>query len=296
MELAETVTFGGSALDRAAELRGDSAALEALAARPGARLVLLRGGEPLVEGPEEAPRLARRPLADAEGETVFLGREGDDGVWAAVAAGDAATGEGRWADLRAVMAELSPRDAELAATAKAVQAWHERHGFCAACGHRSAVAQAGWRRDCPSCGAQHFPRTDPVVIMLVTRGNEALLGRSSGWPEGMHSLLAGFMEPGETVEAAVRREVWEEAGVRVGRVGYLASQPWPFPASLMLGCRGEALSEEITVDPNELESALWVSRERLLRVFLGEDPQIRAPRVGAIAGFLLRKWLEDRLD
>ena len=132
--------------------------------------------------------------------------------------------------------------------------------------------------------------------MLITRGNDVLLGRSPGWPEGMHSLLAGFMEPGETVEAAVRREVWEEAGVRVGRVDYLASQPWPFPASLMLGCRGEALSEEITLDPHELEAALWVSRERLMRVFLGEDPQIRAPRVGAIAGFLLRKWLEDRLD
>jgi NAD+ diphosphatase len=143
---------------------------------------------------------------------------------------------------------------------------------------------------------QHFPRTDPVVIMLVTRGNRVLLGRSPGWPEGMVSLLAGFLEPGETVEAGVRREVWEEAGVRVGRVGYLASQPWPFPASLMLGCRGEALSEEIALDPQELEAAMWVSRERLLRVFMGEDPEIRPPRTGAIAGFLLREWLADRLD
>ena len=296
MKLAETVTFGGSALDRAAELRGDAEALGRLAARPGARVVLLRAGEPLVQGPEEAPWLARRPVAEAAGDLVFLGREGEEGVWAAVAAEGAEAGEGRWAELRGVMAELSPRDGELAATARAVLAWHGRHGFCAVCGSRSHVAQAGWRRDCPSCGAQHFPRTDPVVIMLVTRGNDVLLGRSPGWPEGMHSLLAGFIEPGETVEAAVRREVWEEAGVRVGRVGYLASQPWPFPASLMLGCRGEALSEEITVDPHELESALWVSRERLMRVFLGEDPLIRAPRDGAIAGFLLRKWLEDRLD
>jgi NAD+ diphosphatase len=135
-----------------------------------------------------------------------------------------------------------------------------------------------------------------VVIMLVTRGNAVLLGRSPGWPEGMMSLLAGFVEPGETVEAAVRREVWEEAGVRVGAVTYLASQPWPFPASLMLGCRGEALSEAITTDPVELEAALWVSRERMALVFMGEDPEIRAPRVGAIAGFLLREWLADRLD
>ncbi|EYD74515.1 NADH pyrophosphatase [Rubellimicrobium mesophilum DSM 19309] len=298
MKLAETVTFGGSALDRAAELRGDAVALGRLAARPGARVVWLRGGEPLVEGPEEAPRLARTPLAEAPGtEPVFLGREDGEGVWAAIAPGEEmAAGGRRWVELRGVMAGLSPRDAELAVTAKAVLGWHLGHGFCAVCGTRSNVAMAGWRRDCPNCKSQHFPRTDPVVIMLITRGNDVLLGRSPGWPEGMHSLLAGFMEPGETVEAAVRREVWEEAGVRVGRVDYLASQPWPFPASLMLGCRGEALSGGITLDPNELEAALWVPRERLMRVFLGQDAQIRAPRVGAIAGFLMRKWLEDRLD
>jgi NAD+ diphosphatase len=301
MRLAETVTFGGSDLDRAAELRGRAEALERLAARPGARVVLLGPEGPLLEGPEEAPRLARVPLAETSDEearvTVFLGREGEEGVWAAAVAEGEAPGEGRrWAELRSVMARLSPRDAELAATAKAVLGWHGSHGFCAACGARSGVAQAGWRRDCPACGMQHFPRTDPVVIMLVTRGNRVLLGRSPGWPEGMVSLLAGFLEPGETVEAGVRREVWEEAGVRVGRVGYLASQPWPFPASLMLGCRGEALSEEIALDPQELEAAMWVSRERLLRVFMGEDPEIRPPRTGAIAGFLLREWLADRLD
>ncbi|CAA9417621.1 MAG: NADH pyrophosphatase, decaps 5'-NAD modified RNA [uncultured Rubellimicrobium sp.] len=301
MEAAESVTFGGSGLDRAAELRGDPAALAALRGREGARIVLLRRGELLVEGGEEAPRLARLGLSDplAEGgEAVFLGREGDgEGVWAMEVPGEAVAGEGRrWGELRSVMAGLSPRDAELAAMAKAVGGWHESHGFCAGCGARSVISQGGWRRDCPACGRQHFPRTDPVVIMLVTRGNRVLLGRSPGWPEGMFSLLAGFIDPGETVEAAVRREVWEEAGVRVGRVGYLASQPWPFPASLMLGCRGEALSEEIVVDPKELEAALWVGRERLLRIFMGQDPEIRAPRHGAIAAFLLRAWLADRLD
>jgi NAD+ diphosphatase len=300
MKTAELVTFGASGLDRAAELRGDDAALADLRGRLGARQILLRGGEPLVEGPEEEPRLARVPLSDPATQglpLVFLGREDGEGTWAAALPGEAAPGEGRrWADLRSVMGGLSRRDAELAATAKAVLGWHSSHGFCAACGQPSRVTQGGWRRDCPACGTQHFPRTDPVVIMLITRGNDLLLGRSPGWPEGMHSLLAGFIEPGETVEAAVRREVWEEAGVHVGRVGYLASQPWPFPASLMLGCRGEALSQEISVDPNELESALWVSRERLLRVFRGEDEAIRAPRVGAIAGFLMREWLADRLD
>ena len=301
METAELVTFGDSGLDRAAELRGDEAALAALQARPGAGLILLRGGEPLVEGSDEAPRLARLTVADPDVQglpSVFLGREDGDGTWVAELPGETAPpGEGRrWADLRSVMAGLSRRDAELAATARAVLAWHRSHGFCAACGAVSRITQGGWRRDCPACGTQHFPRTDPVVIMLITRGNDVLLGRSPGWPEGMYSLLAGFMEPGETVEGAVRREVWEEAGVRVGRVGYLASQPWPFPASLMLGCRGEALSEEIALDPKELEAALWVPRERMMRVFGGQDPEIRAPRHGAIAAFLLHEWLADRLD
>jgi NAD+ diphosphatase len=135
-----------------------------------------------------------------------------------------------------------------------------------------------------------------VVIMLVTRGNSVLLGRSPGWPEGMFSVLAGFVEPGETLEAAVRREVLEEAGIRCGAVGYLASQPWPFPASLMIGMRAEALDSDIVIDPEELEEALWVSREDLVRVMAGQHARIRPPRRGAIAEFLLFNWLADSLD
>jgi len=201
-----------------------------------------------------------------------------------------------FAELRRVMTRLSPRDAEIAATAKAVFGWHESHRHCARCGAPSRMIRAGWQRACDHCGAQHFPRTDPVVIMLITHGNAVLMGRSPGWPEGMYSLLAGFVEPGETVEAAVRREVWEEAGVRVGRVGYLASQPWPFPASLMLGCQGEALSREIAIDPYEIEDARWMSREEILAAFAGEHPQVLPARAGAVAHFLLRNWLADRLD
>ncbi len=158
------------------------------------------------------------------------------------------------------------------------------------------VAMAGWQRDCPTCGAHHFPRTDPVVIMLITHGNSVLLGRSPGWPEGMYSLLAGFVEPGETIEAAVRREMFEEAGIRVGAVGYLASQPWPFPSSLMFGCRGEALDDEITIDPNEIEDAMWVSREEMMECFAGNNTRIKPARKGAIAHFLIWNWLADRLD
>jgi NAD+ diphosphatase len=194
------------------------------------------------------------------------------------------------------MTWLSPRDAELAASGKAVLEWHRKHGFCSVCGQQTEMRQAGWQRVCPSCNGAHFPRTDPVVIMLITEGNSVLMGRSPGWPEGMYSLLAGFVEPGETLEAAVRREVFEEAGVRVGAVSYLSSQPWPFPASLMFGCRGEALGRDITIDPVEIEDAIWVSREEMMDAFAGEHPSILPARKGAIAHFLLQNWLADRLD
>ncbi|MCC5972625.1 MAG: NAD(+) diphosphatase [Rubellimicrobium sp.] len=322
MENAETVTFGGSALDRASDLRADPAGVAALAARPGARTLLMWRGKPLLlAGNGSGGRLARLPLdhpvlAEASDEAVLLGREGGEGVWVRDLAGwnpddmDFSTlgtfldpsqqlhpllPAHHFAELRAVMTLLSPRDAELAATAKAVLGWHETHRFCARCGAPSDMAQAGWQRTCPACGAHHFPRTDPVVIMLVTDGDRVLLGRSPGWPEGMYSLLAGFIEPGEVIEAAVRREVFEEAGIRVGRVEYLASQPWPFPASLMLGCRGEALSTAITVDPAELEHALWIGRDRLARIFAGEDAEVKPAREGAIAHFLLRNWLDGRI-
>jgi NAD+ diphosphatase len=323
MKIAETVTFGGSGLQRRAELRGDAAALAALAARPGAGVIPLWRGKPLVSGEGEALRIARlppvHPVFDAARATpVFLGVEEGEGIWARDISGwepedvdlsslglfldpteqrhpdlDADT---RFAELRAVMTRLTPRDAELAATAKAVIGWHETHGFCAKCGQPSEMVMAGWQRDCPVCGAHHFPRTDPVVIMLVTHGDDVLLGRSPGWPEGMFSLLAGFIEPGEPIEAAVRREVFEEAGVRVGPVSYLASQPWPFPASLMFGCHGHAETREITIDPKEIETALWVSKERLARIFDNADPEIRPARKGAIAHFILWNWLADRLD
>lgn len=322
MRSAEQVTFGGSGLDRAAELRGDIPAIAALLQDAATRTILMWKGKPLVAQSEGACALVRLPLdhpilKEARGMPILLGREDgaarfahDISDWVpdtdlsqigafvdkSVQTHPTLPADHGFAELRGVMTVLSTRDAELAATAKAIMGWHETHGFCARCGAPSDVTQAGWQRVCQACGGSHFPRTDPVVIMLITHGNKVLLGRSPGWPEGMYSCLAGFVEPGEAIEAAVRREVWEEAGVRVGEVRYLSSQPWPFPASLMFGCHGIATSEEITIDPNEIEDALWVSREEVMDAVAGLRTGLLPARKGAIAHFLLRNWLADTLE
>jgi NAD+ diphosphatase len=322
MRHAETVTFGGSALDRAGEIRNDPAAIAAARAHQDARAILFWRGKPLIHRarPASLVRLAidHPALADASAEVILLGREDGAPMFGFDLSGwepenldpsslggfldpseqqhPALPDDMAFAELRRVMTWLNPRDAELAATGKAIQSWHESHGHCARCGHATDMGQAGWQRSCPACKASHFPRTDPVVIMLITHGNSVLMGRSPGWPQGMYSLLAGFVEPGETLEAAVRREVFEEAGVRVGQVGYLSSQPWPFPASLMFGCHGEAISRDITIDPVEIEDAMWVTREEMMDVFAGNHATILPARRGAIAHFLLENWLADTLD
>ncbi|MEM6896034.1 MAG: NAD(+) diphosphatase [Pseudomonadota bacterium] len=313
MKDAEAVTFGGSGLDRAADLRG-AAELPA-----GACIVLWRGKPAVHEATGTLLRVPRdHAIAQMCPVPILLGREPsgipiealDLSAWEPDGLDPAAlTGfmdpslqshpelpGAVFAELRGMMTKLTPRDAELAATARALFEWHRTHSFCATCGAPSEMAQRGWQRDCPSCGRHHFPRTDPVVIMLVLRGNSVLLGRSPGWPDRMYSLLAGFVEPGETLEAAVRREVLEETNVTVGKVGYLASQPWPFPASLMFGCIAEALSTEITIDPVELEHARWATREEVIEAMAGRHPEIAAARKGAIAHFLLSRWVADRLD
>jgi NAD+ diphosphatase len=180
------------------------------------------------------------------------------------------------------------------AEAKALIGWHARHRFCPNCGAATQVVQAGWRRDCPSCGAEHFPRTDPVAIMLVIAGERAVLGRSRRFAPTMWSCLAGFIEPGETIEDGVRREVLEEAGVTCGRVKYFASQPWPFPSSIMIGCHAEALSETLVVDRDELEDARWFSRDELASMLKRQHPQgLTTPPSVAIAHHIIRNFVED---
>ena len=313
MRHAETVTFGGGGLDRAEDLRRHPDRLTDL---PRRTLPLWRG-KPLMDADRTGLALVDDARVSHAGHPILLGRIDGAAVLARDVSALAVDGETEglgafldpteqvlpgmpdgtaFAELRAVMTRLSPLDAELAATARGAVEWHRTHGFCTNCGQPTRVEKAGWARACAGCGRHHFPRTDPVVIMLITRGDRALLGRSPHWPEGVFSCLAGFMEPGETLEAAVRREVWEETGVRVGPVRYLASQPWPFPASLMLGAQGAATSDEIEVDPEEIAEAIWVTRTEMMDVFAGTHPKLGPPRDGAIAHFLLREWLADRLD
>jgi NAD+ diphosphatase len=201
-----------------------------------------------------------------------------------------------FSELRMVIMQLSAVDGELAATAKALFSWHRSHRFCAACGEQSVQQMAGWQRDCPACETPHYPRTDPVVIMLITDGNRTLLGRSPHWPEKMYSCLAGFLEPGETLEAAVAREVKEETDIDIGPVQYVASQPWPYPSSLMIGCMASATSTKIKIDPNELDDAMWVTKETLVKAFSGSDAEIVPAREGSIAGFLIRNWVKGTLS
>ncbi|MGB5869173.1 MAG: NAD(+) diphosphatase [Albidovulum sp.] len=312
------VTFANGGIDRAGHLRSDEAGLTALLATPKAVCLPVWRGRPLMRAEAAGWLAADHPVfADTAGEPMFLGLA-DGRAYFARDLSDWAPEEGippqaggfwdmnrqihpaidpeyGFADLRTNLAGLSARDAELLAMAKGLIGWHDSHRFCARCGAPSAVIMGGWQRQCGACNAMHFPRTDPVVIMLVTHGNNVLLGRSPGWPEGMFSLLAGFVEPGETLEAAVRREVAEEAGVKVGPVQYLACQPWPFPASLMIGCSGQAQSTDITIDPQEIEQAIWVSREDMALVASGQHPDIRPPRREAIAGYMLLEWLAGRM-
>lgn len=314
--MEQFITFGTSDLDRGGAVRGKPDQIAALWADPLARVLTVWRGKMLMEQGALVWLTPGHAVLEGAEPPVFLGHDSagprfaqDISAWqphqdaaeldsfldtTAQTHPDAPKGAA-FHELRLVMTSLSRREAELAASARAVLQWHGNHGFCAKCGAATQPSAGGWQRSCDACGRHHFPRTDPVVIMLITHGNSVLVGRSPGWPEGFYSLLAGFVEPGETVEAAVRREVFEEAGVRVGAVSYVASQPWPYPSSLMLGCRGTAVSTEINIDPVEIADARWVSREDMAMVFDGTHPELTEPRRGAIAHSLLQAWLEDRL-
>ncbi|HVH37446.1 MAG TPA: NAD(+) diphosphatase [Sphingomicrobium sp.] len=273
--------FSGSGLDRADLVRGDPAALAMLKDRDDAMELIWVNGLPAFD---EDGRLRWRPAVSPD---LFLGLDGEAPRFSAH--------QPQVGDVRAAFATVGLLDlaeAPTYAAALSLASWHSRHRFCANCGHDSNSVRGGWSRRCPSCSAEHFPRVDPVVIMLAEHGGDLLLGRQPHYPPNRYSALAGFVEVGETIEAAVAREFHEEAGIRVAEVAYVASQPWPFPSSLMIGCWARALDRDLTVDTTELEDARWFNREAVTAALAGdpEAPFLPPPKT-AIARTLLEQWV-----
>ncbi|HXZ21820.1 MAG TPA: NAD(+) diphosphatase [Pseudolabrys sp.] len=299
--------YSGSRLERAAELRPNSTAIDELS-RDQLAAAYVIGGEWIVMkkgAPLNDPLFTlaeARALAPAV-ETIFLGLlEGAPRFGHGMtpqAAEALKTRDGlHVTDLRSIAVQglVAPDHLPPIAEAKAVLHWHARHRFCPNCGTATRLVCGGWRRDCPQCKAEHFPRTDPVVIMLACDRDRCVLGRSPRFVPTMWSCLAGYVEPGESIEDAVHRETREEAGITCGRVVYFASQPWPFPTSLMVGCHAQALSHEIVVDREELEDARWFSRNEVETMLMRKHPQgLMTPPPVAIAYHLIRAWLEDEI-
>jgi NAD+ diphosphatase len=319
MSAFDQMGFAGNPLDRMSNLRDDALALADCANDPGARAVVFAQAMPVLR-PNGAGLSALHRLSAARDfgcvrEEILLGRDAAGPVFALLLPDDCAQAEesapeGAFVDQRRValrgrpdlpihdLRRLGMEDAldraqiAILAQAKAALHFHASHRFCARCGAETSAEQGGWRRDCAACGARHFPRTDPVVIVQVTHGDDCLLGRQKHFPPGMYSCLAGFVEGGETLQEAARREIMEESGVTLGEVEILASQPWPFPASLMIGCRASALSREIVMDAIELEDCRWFSRLEVRAMIEGWHPQaLLAPKPIAIARRLLDHWL-----
>lgn len=297
-------------LDRQSEKRADAAYLEALARTPASRILALVDEKPVVVSSDDRTRTSIRWFGDAQLAALsldqlpllFLGVDARDGggrFAVTLTAEEAARSEDlRQAtspavDLRSLATQgvLEPDDLALLGEAKALAAWHEASAFCGRCGHASTVADGGWKRTCLSCQAHAFPRTDPVVIMLVTDGERCVLAHEPRFPERMFSTIAGFVEPGEDVEGAVRRETREELGLAAGEVSYVASQPWPFPHSLMIGCFAHAAPGELTIDTAELEEARWFTREEARQMLAGRHAHgLWVPGPHAIANVLIRDF------
>jgi NAD+ diphosphatase len=308
----EAPAFCGYPIDRASLKRREA---ESLFDASAAEMIVLREGQPLLtppgaDGLMRPVRLttgARNQLFGAGALTIFLGIDADDAPVFAVDAGRAnptADGEllegmGTFEELRAAaMRGVPDGDLALIGTAKSILDWHARHGFCAVCGARTAATEGGWKRVCSSCNAEHFPRFDPVVIMLAIRDGKCLVGRQPRFPPGMYSALAGFIEPGETIEEACARELGEEAGLFTRSVRYVGTQPWPWPSQMMIGLFAEVEDGPVNLDPEELEHAVWLTKEQAAAALSGgasldDGSRVWAPPRLAIASALLKAWSEE---
>jgi len=301
------IPFAGSPLDRASEKRTDSNWIESKRRDPSSLILPMWRLEPFILGSEKSgppielglvPAGIVDSFTDGGALCIFLGLDGDRAVFAidVSEAADPANvgplaGLGYFRDARVAASMVSLKDAAIIAHAKAMIDWHQRHGFCSRCGAATKIMDAGYRRLCGKCNGEHFPRVDPVVIMLATYGEACLVGRGKQFPPGMFSALAGFVEPGETIEEAVRRELMEEASVKVGEVTYYATQPWPFPSSLMIGCFAKAESREVKADENELAEVRWLERSVARDLIEGKQVDgVRVPPPIAIAHHLIKTW------
>ncbi len=277
--------FAQSPLDRRADLRSNVTELEKRGKSSSARYIWINGDRVLFAGEKLDVSTPMHTV-----QRVLLGDDPQGQTWFAVEAAE----NDSLKSIRDVMIDglLPPTELSMVAHARSILHWHQTHGFCAKCGAASTMEDAGYRRHCAGCGTDHFPRTDPVVIMAVCHGKKTLLGRQKSWPENMYSTLAGFMEPGETIEAAVRREVKEEVGLTLGKVDYVTSQPWPFPASLMIGMIAEAEGDTLTIDEAEIETARWFEADELKKMIERTHPQgLHASRPDAIAWHLAKAAL-----
>lgn len=292
--------FARSPLDRAGHHRRDAAWLSAALDAAETVIIPFHQARPFVT--EEGDRVAagwlgahaRTRIADANATLLFLGLDAQNAAHFAIDIADPAplAELGRFDDLRALGPRLARDDLAILGCAKSIFEWHARHKFCANCGGPSAVVEAGWKRECTACKAEHFPRFDPVVIMVPTFGDKCLLGRQKMWPRGMYSALAGFVEPGEAIEEAVARETLEEAGLKVREVTLHSSQPWPFPHSLMMGALAEVEDDRETVDESELEACRWFTREEARALIASKHADAFAPPPFAIAHQILKTWTE----
>ena len=303
---AFTNVFAGNPLDRASERRGDADWLAGQLASGEALALALWNGKPLVEpGKDGGTQIAYLPtklageLAGGGDALLFLGLWKDTAVFALDLDGPAdpadgpLSGMGRFEDLRGVALKLPATEAAIVATTKSMFEWTRRHRFCAACGQPTEPREAGWKRACPSCKAEHFPRTDPVVIMLPFHGERCMLGRQAAWPAGMFSALAGFLEPGESIEEACARELAEEAGLRTRTVRYHSTQPWPYPSSLMIGLIAEVEDDEGAPDQTELSEIRWFTRTEARELLAGKIKGAHCPPKLAIAHQLIKAWAEE---
>ncbi len=303
---AFTNVFAGNPLDRVSYQRSDEDWVAERLAAPESLGLALWNGKPFVEDGKDggvqiayiSARMAK-DLAQSPERLLFLGLWQGTAVFACDLEGGAdpadgpLEGLGRFEDLRLIAMNLPATEAAMLATAKSMFEWRRRHRHCSACGQPSEVADAGWKRICPACKTEHFPRTDPVVIMLAVKGEKCLVGRQAAWPKLMYSALAGFLEPGESIEEACARELWEEARLKVARVRYHSTQPWPYPSSLMIGLIADVENDDAVPDHVELDEVRWFTREEAGAWLRGEIPDARVPGALAIAHQLIKAWAEE---